>query len=68
MKRECPYCEELKETTDVRQRWDYAGQAAGIMCEKCWETSGLNPAKMTKNKDKAKVINFQKKLDKTPIG
>ena len=38
-KKLCAYCH-------PRQRYDYAGNAAGIMCDKCWETSALNPAKV----------------------
>ena len=37
----CIYCE--KEREMVEYRYDYAGNAAGVMCDWCWETSGLNP-------------------------
>lgn len=37
--RPCPYCESL---APIKQRYDYQGNAAGIMCDACWATSGLN--------------------------
>jgi hypothetical protein len=43
MQATCVYCEQKKMT--VHQRYDYAGNAAGIMCDECWTTSGLNPAR-----------------------
>lgn len=36
----CVYCEMEKV---VEQRYDYLGQPAGVMCDSCWQTSGLNP-------------------------
>ena len=38
----CIYCK----TPDPSQRYDYAGNAAGIMCDKCWATSALNQTKV----------------------
>ena len=58
MNRICPYCEKPKE---VKQRRDYAGNAAGMMCDECWETSGLNPEKMTGQKrDNVRWVKFGK--------
>ena len=34
----CPYCE----NPNAKQRRDYAGNPAGVMCDECWKTSGLN--------------------------
>jgi hypothetical protein len=33
----CVYCQ----APDPKQRYDYAGNAAGVMSDKCWETSAL---------------------------
>jgi hypothetical protein len=40
-KKVCIYCQ----APEPKQRYDYAGNAAGVMCDKCWGTSALNPAK-----------------------
>jgi hypothetical protein len=40
-KKVCIYCQ----APEPRQRYDYAGNAAGVMCDKCWGTSALNPTK-----------------------
>jgi len=57
MERNCPYCEQLR---GVKQRMDYAENAAGMMCDACWETSGLNPEKMTgQEKDNVRYVNFR---------
>ena len=59
MERNCPYCEQLRE---VKQRMDYAGNAAGMMCDDCWKTSGLNPEKMAGHKkDNVYQVEFRKK-------
>lgn len=35
----CIYCEKRQ----AKQQYDYAGQPTGMMCDDCWQTSGLNP-------------------------
>ena len=37
-KKLCVYCQ----APDPSQRYDYAGNAAGVMCDRCWTTSALN--------------------------
>jgi len=41
---ECMYCKTVKSTK--KQRYDYQNSPAGIMCDECWSTSGLNPEKL----------------------
>lgn len=38
LKKVCVYCQ----APDPSQRYDYAGNAAGVMCDRCWATSALN--------------------------
>jgi len=46
---ECIYCESIDKP--VVQRYDYAGNPAGIMCDDCWKTSGLNPDRTDTKED-----------------